>query len=268
MFVRLLEAEDLLVRRGFRLVFRLPVFVGQACRRRFRAPGRRATCPRRRPDTIWRGSYGKKPARFIRSMFWTSVRSRRCWTSRRKAADSTGPGICRPCPAHVFSWVSYQWSTTSDQLDEHLPFESEAVRLHWRCALVPRLDYRCAWRSSENWASGQEFNDSSTRAGTGTMALAEIPPQTFVDAIALRPPAVSLTNIANGGASAVGAPQIEHPAGCIGTYGGEERILQQLVQASGILSSSVGKARAGPKIPPNLRTVLDQPAWTSTLRWR
>src|SRR3569832_466976 len=30
----------------------------------------------------------QKPARFIRSMFWTSPRSRKCCTSRRKAAAS------------------------------------------------------------------------------------------------------------------------------------------------------------------------------------
>src|SRR3974377_2370133 len=31
----------------------------------------------------------QKPARFIRSMFWTSVRERRCATRRRKAAASS-----------------------------------------------------------------------------------------------------------------------------------------------------------------------------------
>src|SRR5438270_794688 len=56
----------------------------------------------------------QKPARFIKSMFWTSVRSRRCSTRRRKVAASSSvrvlssiatsklsPGLCSPAPSPI-----------------------------------------------------------------------------------------------------------------------------------------------------------------------
>ena len=57
---------------------------------RCRSPRRAARLPR---DTTWPGSCGK-PARFIRSMFCTSVRSCRCVTKPRNAAASASIRVC------------------------------------------------------------------------------------------------------------------------------------------------------------------------------
>src|SRR5579875_2475696 len=43
----------------------------------------------------------QNPARFIRSMFWTSVRSRRCATRRRKVAASSSMRVLSSMPLSV-----------------------------------------------------------------------------------------------------------------------------------------------------------------------
>ena len=86
-----LRERRLLLRARFLLVLRLPLLVRHAVDDLARIRVGQADALRLRPprDTSGSGSSGRSPARFIMSMFCTSVRSRRCSTRRRNAAASS-----------------------------------------------------------------------------------------------------------------------------------------------------------------------------------
>ena len=83
-------------RLGLVLVARLPFLVGHAVDLRPAVLLGKGT-PRSSAASLsqFERQLRQKPARFIKSMFWTSVRSRRCSTSRRKAAASSSVLIAR-----------------------------------------------------------------------------------------------------------------------------------------------------------------------------
>src|SRR6516165_12571756 len=82
--------SSLLLGGSFLLVFLAPFVIGHAVDDLPRS-GSESARPRSSASARYHfdRQFRQKPARFIRSMFWTSVRSRRCSTRRRKVAASS-----------------------------------------------------------------------------------------------------------------------------------------------------------------------------------